>query len=359
MASTVACKLRTDTLATMVDFAHREHRQDLESLLDEELAFDATTTNGLTSHLPMALVAKNGLGAPREELRRFAERYKKRLAERSPEATTLTSTTWRSAVGREGSFDDLCVYFVKAVNDEGADATIRTHLDALTPGICGAAFHGALRLAYALELASPHRIAAGLAYLAESAVPLGAPMPKSSSSEHVIDVLARLSSTRTFADLPSRGLISEEMQNVAAMDEFRDAVGGYSVDDHTLEALRAAALTLFATTGDFTSLHAVTGVEALTALRPYAQDKMRFDTACLTGVAAAYATVGAPALASSDQLLEFSASNPTKIDDVAHVGAMSDDEHVSKLVYTSLRLQASTQDDLYLAVAARKAGLHR
>jgi hypothetical protein len=341
----------------MDEFSLTSRRDALENLLDEELAFDATTTNGLTNHLPMALVAKNGLGASSEELRRFATRYEVRLAPRNDVDIQLTSNTWRSAIGHEGTFEVLSDYFMSAINDEGPEATVQHHLDVLTPGICGAAFHGALRLAYALELSSPPRIAAGLAYLAESAVPLGEPLTSRSPSDDVLEVLARLSSSHEFEDLPSKGLISDEMLDVATMDEFRNVVDNCVLDENTMEDLRRAALMLVATTGDFTSLHAVTGVEALTALRPYAQDVMGFDAACVRGVAAAYATVGAPPLASPEQLSQFSASNRAAVDDIAAVGALSDDEHVSKLVYTSLRLREKTKDDLYLAVAARKAGL--
>jgi Questin oxidase-like len=332
-------------------------RDVLENLLDEELAFDATTTKGLTNHLPMALVAKSGLGASSTELRRFATRYERRLAPRSDVDIELTAATWRSAIGHVGSFEVLCDYFRRAVNDDGPAATMERHLDALFPGICGAAFHGAIRLAYALELSSPSRIAAGLAYLAESAIPLGEPIPSHPSDNSVLDVLAQLSSSHEFAALPSRGLISEEMLDVAAMETFRNAVATCRIDDDTIDDLRRAALTLYATTGDFTSLHAVTGVEALTALRPYAQDVASFDAACVVGVAAAYATIGAPPLASPERLHQFITTNDATVDQVAAIGANSDDEHVSKLVYTSLRLHANTNDDLYLAVAARKAGL--
>jgi hypothetical protein len=341
----------------MDESALTSQRDALENLLDEELAFDATTTNGLTNHLPMALVAKSGLGASSEELRRFAKRYEVRLAPRNDVDTQLSAATWRSAIGRAGTFEDLCDYFTRSVNDDGPVATLERHLDALSPGLCGAAFHGAIRLAYALELSSPSRIAAGLAYLAESAVPLGEPLTSSTSSSSVTEVLARLSSSHQFAGLPSRGLISEEMLDVATMDPFRNAVATCRLDGDTIDDLRRAALILYATTGDFTSLHAVTGVEALTTLRPYAQDVTAFDAACVKGVAAAYATVGAPPFASTEQLSAFSSSNGATVDDVAAVGATSDDEHVSKLVYTSLRLRAKTNDDLYLAVAARTAGL--
>ncbi len=341
----------------MVDVSFNAQRDALEDLLDEELTFEATTTDGLTNHLPMALVAKSGLGASIEELRRFATRYEVRLAPRGDAGTPLTSATWEGAIGKVGAFDALRDYFMIAVNDDGPETTVRRHLDALTSGICGAAFHGAIRLAYALELSSPSRVAAGLAYLAENATPLGDPRPWPSSNATVAEVLARLSSSHDFDRRPTRRLISDEMLDVATIDSFRTTVAACRLDEDSLEELRRAALVLYATTGDFTSLHAVTGVEALTAIRPYVQDLTAFDAACVTGVAAAYATVGAPPLASSEQLNHFTLAHTAPVDAVAAVGANSDDEHVSKLIYTSLRLRAKTNDDLYLAVAARKAGL--
>jgi hypothetical protein len=350
-------RARTVTLPTVSDFTLLHRRGVLESLLEEELTFDATTSNGLTNHLPMALIAKSGLGASNEELRRFANAYRRRLATRAPSSTELTSTTWTSAIGVAGTYDDLCEYFMQAVDNEGPEATIRSHLDALTQGICGAAFHGALRLAYALEISSPPRIAAGLAYLAESAVPLGDQLPNATSSHTVEEVFAQLSESGDFASLSERGLISDEMHDAAAVASFRSSVAGAHLDGGAPEQLRAVAIALFATTGDFTSLHAVTGVEALTAIRPYASDVHAFDRASLTGVAAAYATVGAPVLASRDNLAQFSAEHSVATSEIATVGAMSDDEHVAKLVYSALRLHETTGDELYVAVAARKAGL--
>lgn len=341
----------------MSDFSLLNRRGVLESLLEEELSFDATTSRGLTNHLPMALVAKSGLGASNEELRRFANTYRRRLVERGRPVTVLTGATWKSAIGVAGTYEDLCEYFMKAVDEAGPEATIRSHLDAVTPGICGAAFHGALRLAYALEISSPPRIAAGLAYLAESAVSLGEPLPRATSRHDVDDAFSQLSRSGNYASLAARGLISDEMQDVAALPSFRATVANCHVDDDAPQRLRVAALALFATTGDFTSLHAVTGVEALHAIRPYANDVRAFDVACLTGVAAAYATVGAPVFTSSDQLAQFSGGHVVPTETIAAAGATSDDEHVSKLVYSALRLRESTGDDLYVAVAARKAGL--
>jgi hypothetical protein len=330
----------------------------LEALLDQELSFEATTGRGLTNHLPMALVAKAGLGAPEDELSRFAATYRDRLVACEKSSTQLTTATWQRAIGQSGSFDDLRDYFERQIHEYGIEATLRGHLDQLIPGIHGAAFHGAIRLAYALEVASPLRVAAGIAYLAETAVALGElPVAVTAGTDDPASVLSAMAASGHFASLPSQRLISDEMQQASHVTEFHELLAHCAIIERTPDLLRSAALHLFASTGDFTSLHAVTGMEAFSKLRPFVSDNRAFDTSCLVGLAAAYATVGAPRLASGDYLNELVASNTCAAPEISQVGAMSDDEHVSKLVYSALRLYAETDDSLYLTVAARKAGL--
>lgn len=330
----------------------------LNALLDQELDFEATTGRGLTNYLPMALVAKAGLGAPEEELYRFAGAYRDRLVACSEPSSNLTRGNWQKAIGQSGSFDNLRDYFERQIDEYGIDATVRGHLDYLVPGIYGAAFHGAIRLAYALEVASPSRVAAGIAYLAETAVSLGEiPVVAAHATDDPATVLEAMAASERFASLPTLRLISDEMQQAARVPEFFDLLVRCAITDTTPDLLRSTALCLFASTGDFTSLHAVTGMEALSKLRPFANDTRAFDASCLIGVAAAYATVGAPRLASRDCLEDLVATNVCGVTDISQVGAMSDDEHVAKLIYSSLRLYDHTHDDLYLTVAAREAGL--
>ena len=145
----------------------------LGKLIDEELDFDATTSNGLTNHLPMALVAKAGLGATRSELERFTAKYRRRLVATGESERHLTKATWRSAIGESHAYVDLVDYFDREIDEHGVEETLRSHLDALVDGVSGAAFHGVIRLAYALDVASPSRVSRGLAYLASTAMTLG------------------------------------------------------------------------------------------------------------------------------------------------------------------------------------------
>ncbi len=329
----------------------------LSELLDEELGSNPTTVRHLTNHLPMALVAKANLGADDDELRRFATIYARRNGPLAAVQHELTRATWTSAIGRQGASGDLRDYFVRVVNDDGIDETLRAHLPSLLPGISGAAFHGAIRLAYALEVRSPSRVAAGLGYLAEVAAPLGPIAPNSARGDNPIELMVNFSSSHQWTSAGEDRNIGERMRSVAREADFQSLASSLQLDEHTGPRLAEAALRLYATTDDFTALHGVTGMAAITSLRQWVDDPSQIDLFSFQALAAAYLTIDAPPLWSRDRLDAFMASNITSHADVMLVGATNNDEHVSKLIYTSHRNWEVTGDPLYLAVAARKAGL--
>lgn len=129
----------------------------LSALLDEELSAAPTTRRGFTNHLPMALVAKERLGASDVELARFARAYVTWSVPLPEPTTTLDARTWTSRIGERAAAADLRDYFARAVLDADVDDVVRSHLGALLPGLGGAGFHGVIRLSYALEVASPAR----------------------------------------------------------------------------------------------------------------------------------------------------------------------------------------------------------
>ncbi len=329
----------------------------LSELLDEELGSDPTTVRHLTNHLPMALVAKANLGADDDELRRFASIYARRNAPLAAVQHELSRSSWTSAIGHRGSSGDLREYFVRCVNDAGVDETLRAHLPALLPGISGAAFHGAIRLAYALEVRSSTRVAAGLSYLAEVAAPLGPITPSSTKSDDPVDLILNFSSSRRWTSAARDQNIGERMHSVAQDEGFQSLASSLQLDEHTEQKLATAALLIYAATDDFTALHGVTGIAAISSLRNWVDDPAQIDLFSFQALAAAYLTIDAPPLWSRGRLDNFVASNAAPVADVKLVGATNNDEHVSKLIYTSHRNWEATGDPLYLAVAARKAGL--
>lgn len=329
----------------------------LAGLLDAELGADPTTVDHLTNHLPMALVAKARLGADATELRRFAAAYSERLVPLAAPEGRLDATTWMSSIGRSGAAGELRRYFGRAIADQGVDDVLRTHLPALVPGLGAAAFHGAIRLAYALEVDSPIRVAAGLAYLAEVAAPLGPMRPGPGTTTDPVELLSELSSTGTWGQEHGGSSIGRRMRAIAGDERFATVPSSLLIDERTEGLLADAALRLFATTGDFTSLHGVTGLAAISALRPWIDTPTLVDQVCFQALAAAYLSLGAPPLWSDDRLDDFVASDTVDPAAVAQVAAWNDDEHVSKLVYTAHTRWRQTGDPLYRAVAAREAGL--
>jgi hypothetical protein len=329
----------------------------LSELLDEELSSDPTTSRQLTNHLPMALVAKSHLGADNAELRRFAKVYARRNVPLAPLQHALDHSSWTSAIGQRGASGDLRDYFVRRIDDHGINETMKSHFPALLPGISGAAFHGAIRLAYALEVESPTRVAAGLAYLAEVAAPLGPLADTGIKSTEPLELIAGLSKTFRWSDGAEDGNIGERMHAVAQHVEFQPVALSLEINSDTSEKLADAALQIYAATDDFTALHGVTGYAAISALRPWCDEPQKIDLYAFQALVAAYQTIGSPDLWTLNHLDELIASNTASENAVEQVGANSNDEHVSKLIYTSLRYWNDTKKPLYFAVASRQAGL--
>ncbi len=325
----------------------------LGAVIDEELDLDATTSRGLTNHLPMALVAKAGLGAPREELERFSLKYRRRLVPAPDPTDRLTSLTWRGAIGHVDAYVNLSEYFTREIEEHGVDATLRAHLDELVDGVAGAAFHGVIRLAYALDVASPRRVATGLAYLASTAMSLGPLEDGTITGDDPEALLRALAAEWEGRADDAVGNIAARMRYVAEQPRFAAVAASLSLDATTQVRLSDAALRVYASTDDFTALHGVTGLEAISRLRPYVADVERLDRSTFQALAAAYLSIGAPDIWSTARLSEMADHSTLEESEVATRAAFSDDEHVAKIVFTSRRLNAATSNPLYRAVAER------
>ena len=325
----------------------------LQELLGDELTSDPTTVRGLTNHLPMALVAKQRLGASGDELRRFAAAYSQRLAPLAAAKEDFDHVTWKTAIGNQGAATELRNYFAHYVADNGVEASLRAHLPALLPGVGGAGFHGVIRLAYAIEASSPIQIAAGLAYFASVARPLAALTPTEGTTNDPERLFAELSTSLTWSTPQRARLIDDEMRLVVGHEGFGEVVGSLVVDVGSEEKLAACALQILASTDDFTALHGVTGLAALSAVRPFLEDQESVDRYAFQALTAAYLSIGAPSVWSSDRLDEFVGSTFAEPIEVRAVAGNSDDEHVAKLAYTALGGFERTGDPLYLSVAAR------
>lgn len=325
-------------------------------LLDEELAYDATTPRDLTNHLPMALVALERLGADDARLTAFARRYARRLGPVEPGAAITSPAAWRAARGVRGAYGELRGFLAREVAESGQDAVVRRYLHELADGLSGAAFHGVIRLAYALEARSDARVAAGLAYLTAVYQPLGARRGSAPRTADPAEALGWLAGRRELVEARRDGNIGARMAQVAAHPGFDGVVDWLDVDGATPERLVDAAVRLYAATDDFVALHGVTASHALLGLSAYVQDAGALASWWFQALAAAYVTIGAPPIISAaDAVAPWEEEAGAGWEAAAAVA--SDDEHVCKLVYSARELGRGFDHPLLFGCAARQARL--
>ena len=328
----------------------------LATLLDDELACDATTSDRLSNHLPMALVALSRLGATDDRLAGFAARYQHRLAPIPSSEPIATFDEWLAARGRDGAYGALREYLERCVAADGVDATVRRHLPHLIDGLSGAAFHGIIRLAYALDAASGPRVAAGLAYLTEVHQPLGPRGVDVPRTEDPVVALAAVAE-RASGGAPRTRTIGERLRLVAAQPTFTGVADWLATDETTPSRLCAAAAALYAATDDFIALHGLTGSHAALVLAPFVEDRAALCAWWFQALAAAYLAIGAPDLADPSGPVAPWLDAPAAWPTIAAAATTSDDEHVVNLVYTARTLDERRPDPLLRAAASRQAGL--
>ena len=329
----------------------------LATLLDDELGYDATTTTRLSNHLPMALVALHRLGASDDRLAEFADHYRSRLAPIASAAPLGSFEAWLDARGHRAAYAPARAYLDRLVDRDGAGPVLRRHLPHLVDGLSGAAFHGIIRLAYALESASPSRVAAGLAYLTEVHQPLGEQGHGHAVTDDPLVALRRLSDATDLLAATLSGNIGEQMRQVAAHDAFVGVVDWLAVSGDTPRRLTDVAVALYAATDDFVALHGVTASHAIAVVSPYVEDTEQLSSWWFQALCAAYVTIGAPGLGDPSASVGPWLERPARWDEVALAATLSDDEHVVKLVYTARELAARSTDPLLLAAASRQAGV--
>jgi hypothetical protein len=341
--------------------------RDMSSLyevLDSDArAYDAQFRDGLSNHLPMTLVALAKLGADETRVSAFRDKYITRL-ERTPSSRTpITRETAPRVLGTHERYTDFFVFFDGEISRESdACVVVREFLPMLMRGVAAAAFHGVIRLAYAVGAgdASKSEIAAALAYFADTCLPLDANADANANTDaDVLGGLRRLSlESLARGFVPGGGLIFDDLERVAS-DVGTAALLRWAPSACTCAEAARAALVIYASTRSFTALHCVTGAHALRVLSPLQSDRDARDACAHLSRAlfAAYITMGAPALLSPAELTALSEREAPSWEEIAARACDSDDEHVIKIVLTSREEDAAYADPLYRVVAARAAKL--
>ena len=243
----------------------------LLALLDQGAGFDAEYGNGLSDHRPMALVALERLGADGARLQAFAATYERAKALRPARAPGGWSAgdAWTGRFGERAAWPAYRELFRQWILHEGVADVMVQVLPALMPGCAAAAFHGPIRVAYALQAGQAAEVADGLAHWACFHQPLGALGPMGDEADPV-PLLRRLRAGRSSAPL-----ISGRIADAARGGAVKRVIAALRIDEGTPQRLARAAAFAYAASGNFTALHLVTATHAMRVIAPFADDDAR------------------------------------------------------------------------------------
>lgn len=327
----------------------------LQRLLDASLAYPPEYANELSSHLPMALAALAGLGADEARLHAFFVGYVRRF-NTPPPAVQSAVPDWRAVRGRFERFASLWATFAAALTRDGRDVVLREALPDLLSGVGGAAFHGAIRTAHAVESGHDGELAAALAYWAARWMNLAAPAPRGPDIDTVADWLDAMD-TRLKQDAApwqsAAPLIAGRMRDASHTAAYQEGAGRLRSAGRDraalLHELALCAAARYAATRNFTVLHMATAARAARVLAPW----LPRDDAALAplwhAVAAASLASGVATAAPRQALADAGL-------DWAQLRARargSDDDHVIKLVHAMASQDALAPHPVWLSAAAR------
>lgn len=319
----------------------------LRERLQAARRFDAEYASGLSSHLPMALTALARLGADDERLRAFEAAYATRLHAAPPIEPWPAGHAWKQRFGDARAWPAYRSLFAQWIEAEGAADVLGQALPALMPGVAAAAFHGAIRVAYAISANHAGELGDALAYWACRWFECGEHLVVARSARQ--DPLPALDALRAIR-IPDQPLIALAMAAAAAHPDFLPLASRLSIDERTtLPRLAALAAERFVAQGGFTTLHLVTSADAMRVLLPWLDEADRATALAhyAQAFAAGWATLPADAAAAPIE------SAPLSWPELIARAIESDNDHVIKLVDACRELERSDGGAVWAQAATR------
>lgn len=315
----------------------------LVELLDQGAAFDAEYGDRLADHRPMALVALVRLGAGPGRLRAFATTYErdKALRPARPPEPWPVGDGWPGRLGRPEAWPLYRDLFRQWIAQEGAVDTLAQVLPGLMPGCAAAAFHGPIRVAYAVTVGHVAEVADGLAHWACNHQTLGA-LPQRRPTESDPAALLRVLRAGT-SQAP---LIALRMADAARGGRVNRGIAALRIDGTTPERLARAAAMAYAATGNFTALHLVTATHALRVLARLVDEERRDEAWRWFWQAFAHGVVAA-------RLQPRPEPPPLGWPEIVARALASDKEHVIKLVDSAREEERAYGGDDWRRAASR------
>ncbi|MGA7812697.1 questin oxidase family protein [Caballeronia sp.] len=323
----------------------------LGGLLDANARFDLAA-RGTTNHCPMALVALAEMGATPARLQAFFDRWEREYAMSAPPVDAIISRyDWAHHLGKRAAFGALRFCFQDWIADAGPVPVITAVLQEVPFAPATQAFHALIRLAYGIEAGHVGEIAAGLASLISSHLPIDVRLDQNRVAESANAGFDHVAHALSDVAFPGNSITSR-LVAVATDVRFGMAVLAPPAQGALLDDLARATIAAYWGKPDFTLLHTVTATHAARIVFAELDDSLTKQLLPSLWIAliAAYATVGKPV----DETAQADIPDST-VDwsDVCRMAIVSDDDHVIKMTYTCLCEDRRHPSPLYLASAAR------
>ncbi|WP_028023898.1 questin oxidase family protein [Enterovibrio calviensis] len=231
-------------------------------LIKRSHRFGPTFSARLSNHLPMALSAMQRLGASSDQLN--AE-YKRASGHLAPLGNALGVSA--PTLGQSTHNVDFVEYYREMLSQIGAEKTLKQVLPSLLPGISAGAFHGVIRLAYAVELGDIDETSHALAYWSSGHTPLGElSFQQNLSAEEDLNQALSIFHDQTYHE----GIIIDHVEELITLQKYQTIASQPS--SLSLEEVARIVLSQYSASNDFTLLHGVTGFQALVSLFPFIEN---------------------------------------------------------------------------------------
>ena len=314
----------------------------------------------LANHLPMVLVALERMGASPDRLEAYCHIYNEtnHLVPVPEPIGRVTSDNWREFLGQRKREGDYRVFFAAEVARLGATPTAIRYLPHLFGGFAASALHAFMRMAYAAMTDSDAETAVALAYWAATYLPLGAPQGRPPTTDDPLRVLGYMYGPETFKHVETeRDLLWHFMRAVAAKPEFAPVIDMLEVRADTHDRIAKLSLAIFAATGDFAALHAVTGTHWLRLMAPRTPDAATPLRYFWQAIASLVPKIGFPEIPSEEQLQYWRRLPLPEWPEIYREAVLHDDEHDLSLSFSASEEFKTYGDPLYKYVAAKRLGL--
>jgi len=330
-------------------------KETLDALLRKNRNHELATQQGVNNHVPMVLIALYRLGASSEQMTRYVERFDLADAGQPPvnlRESLIARDNWNSRLG-QSAFSAYVEFFYEWINESSMDALLREAVPILMTGVCTAAYHALLRLAYALDYGSRDEAVFALAYWAVEFYP----GPKFNSDappvepEALFDEIVQATSNLQIEPVYS---IDGRLHQVYQFREIEHCWKPVRISgSDPLGKMSELILKIFSKSQHFTLLHALTSCQALRLVLRYVKDHEESLSEYWHSVCAAYVTVSR----SRFEIGKNSVPRGTlSWQEVFAEAAASEDsmEHIVKLCYACWLESLHYDRAEYLALACRE-----